>query len=179
MKKEKERIRLEKIEEKINQKDMLKSEKFKAFDMFAPKTPKPKVGPIISAITPRFDRSNSTPLPSSPKTPQQLGTKTPQPTTTATPKSSKSGKESELIRSSSKHESSKSHHHHSESKSHHHSDGKSGKSGSGGSSHRKSIDAHRDTSLSSPTFERRYFFHFVKIQWGFYWQTSPSVCDKI
>ena len=177
MKKEKERIRLEKIEEKINQKDMLKSEKFKAFDMFAPKTPKPKVGPIISAITPRFDRSNSTPLPSSPKTPQQLGTKTPQPTT-ATPKSSKSGKETELIRSSSKHESSKSHHH-SESKSHHHSDGKSGKSGGGNSSHRKSIDAHRDTSLSSPTFERRYFFHFVKIQWGFYWQTSPSVCDKI
>jgi len=163
-KKEKERIRLEKIEEKINRTDMLKSEKFKAFDMFAPKTPKPNLSKsIISAVTPRFERSNSGGLtsliPSSPmggKAPPVFGIKNLVSTPSHSTKLSKSSnnRDIEIVKSSSssKHDDRGSHHHHHESKS-----GKSHSSSSKSSKAINSSDLYREMALSSasPIFERR------------------------
>jgi hypothetical protein len=140
-KKEQERIRLEKIEEKINQRDMLKSEKFKSFDMFAPKAPKPKNTPIISAVTPRLERSTSATL-ASPVASPTIGGKTlfaakstSLPSyTSSNVKSSNTSKEIDFSRSNSK-----------------------SSSKSKTLSSQSSSDACREAALSgdSPIFERR------------------------
>ena len=150
-KKEQERMKLEKIEESISKREKLKSEKFKAFDMFAPKTPKSKSTPIICALTPRLERTNSGGIMSAISSPAIGGksifaTKSSATTSQASSKSSK--KEVEFSRSNSK--SGGNNHPSTEVKS-------SSSKNKNSSSSKSSSDACREAALSgsSPIFERR------------------------
>ena len=80
---EKEKIRmekekLEKIELKIREKSHLKSEKFKDFDMFAPKPPKPKHGiPVRPGSSASSSGGSISPMAFASKSPLAWGVKTP------------------------------------------------------------------------------------------------------
>lgn len=86
--------KLQEMDKKIRKESSLKSERFKDFDMFAPKPPKPK--PALARLsTSSPSRGSGSPSSVGTKTPPTFGSKTPQPygiksPTSTTPTSAKS-----------------------------------------------------------------------------------------